>query len=218
MKNRLRGYTAVEILSAMTLFAIGAAGVIGMQKVSINGSADARRFDIGSNIANEWLYRLQRDAAFWTLPNNDDRTHQNIDQTRYLAPVFTGSPAACTGTGWCTPPWPATSNDAPAFDVLGHDRPAGAGDHFYCVQYRLNWIANPWSTPKCNAQNSNLEPCVTGLVRAEVRVYWARLERGPINDCGSAPGNNPDATPTNYHFIYAATTVRQNSNFPDSGL
>ena len=38
-----RGYTAVEVLMAMTLFAIGAAGVISMQKVTMQGGEDARR-------------------------------------------------------------------------------------------------------------------------------------------------------------------------------
>ena len=65
-----RGYTVVEVMSAMTLIAIGAAGVIGMQRVTIQGGMDARNFDVATNIAREWQSRLQRDAALnWTAPN-----------------------------------------------------------------------------------------------------------------------------------------------------
>ncbi len=215
--SKSRGYTAVEVLSAMTLFAIGAAGVIGMQKAAVQGGTDARRFDIGSNLANEWLHRLQRDSNFWTLPNNSDRIHTDLDKTQWLKDLNTPNPA-CTGSNYCMPALPSLAgSDSAAFDVLGADAISGSGDHFFCAQYRLNWVANPRSTARgqCSAATTD-EPCPTGLLRAEVRVFWSRLENAPIADCSSVA--NPGATPNNYHFVYAATLIRQNSNYPGSGL
>lgn len=222
MRKKSRGYTAVEVLSAMTLFAIGAAGVIGMQKVAIQGSSDARRFDIGSNLANQWLYRLQRDSMYWTLPNDVDRLHTDIDQTRWLSLIKPSGPnTACTGTSYCLPvpaTTPTVADDSYAFDVLGHDALPSSGDHFFCAQVRLNWIMSPWQTPTCAGYSASptQEPCITGLIRADVRVFWARQEKNPIGDC-AASTVDPDGSPNDYHFVYASTTLRQNSSFPDAG-
>ena len=225
MRTTKRGYTAVEILSALTLFAIGAAGVIGMQKVTVQGGTDARRFDTATNLANEWVYRLQRDAAFWTAPNDIDRTGAGggkIDETHWLKDVTS---ATCSGVNWCAPVAPtAAGGDSSAFDILGHDAlkvTSGTGDHVFCAQYRLNWIANPRSgtgAVPCPVAATE-EPCITGLIRAEVRVLWHRLERNPIGDCGSAALSADVASnPNDYHFVVSSSTIRQNSNFPDSGL
>ena len=49
------GYTAVEVLMAMTVMVIGAAAVISMQKTSIQGNLDARKTDIANSIgARGW--------------------------------------------------------------------------------------------------------------------------------------------------------------------
>src|SRR5262249_22179703 len=98
-----RGFTAVEVLVAMTLFAIGAAGVISMQKVAIEGNADARSFDVATGIGAEWLGRLRRDSMAWTKPNAIDTTN-NLSTTTWLkqAPtVVDPNPAA--DTGWVLP-------------------------------------------------------------------------------------------------------------------
>lgn len=199
---RTRGYTAVEVLSAMTLFAIGAAGVIGMQKTTVQGGEDARRFDMATNIANEWAARLQRDAMFWTKPNNIDDV-SNLPSTRFIKDVAIG---ACN-TGWCTPgttlPAPnAEMGVSPAFDVFGRDRPAGSDDHMFCVQYRMNWIANP-------VVNGN--PAMTSVMRVEVRVLWTRLEYGQIGNCAALP-QDPDGVNAmrTYHFVHTTTSVRKN--------
>lgn len=197
-RSRSRGYTAVEVLMAMTLFAIGAAGVIGMQRVTMQGGEDARRVDMANNIANEWLGRLQRDSSFWTTPSSDNPTSINLyTNTKWLSQV-----ASC-GT-FCNPPMPAApaEGQSPAFDMFGRDLPSGTTDAWYCVQYRLTWIADPGTAPALK---------LTSLMRAEVRVYWNRLEAAPIGDCSNPP---PEAIPTTtaspWHMVYAATAIRPN--------
>ena len=202
-----RGYTAVEVLSAMTLFAIGAAGVIGMQKVTIQGGQDARRLDVATNIAHAWTARLQRDATSWTLPSNMNRTTENLTtHTRWLRDVATGP---CTPPSYCTPALPTAGGEAgfsPAFDIFGRDRPTGTGDHTFCVQYRLWWGRPLGNAPAFFEQAS---------VHADIRVFFSRLELSPIGDC-SSPAVSPDAANAKevYHFVYASTVLRASQESP----
>jgi type IV pilus assembly protein PilV len=198
-RSRSRGYTAVEVLMAMTLFAIGATGVIGMQRVTMQGGEDARRVDIANNIANEWLARLQRDSSFWTEPSSDRPTTINLTtNTKWLSQI--GSCAQ-----FCTPPMPTVApvdGQSPAFDMFGRDLPSGTKDAWYCVQYRLTWIAAPGTAPALR---------LTSLMRAEVRVYWNRLEANIIGDCSAPPPEViPTTTASPFHMVYAATAIRPN--------
>jgi prepilin-type N-terminal cleavage/methylation domain-containing protein len=196
-RGRERGYTAVEVLMAMTLFAIGAAGVIGMQRVVIQGGEDARRADMATNIANEWIARLQRDAGFWTQPNSAVPDTIDLNQTRWIKDV--DKPCA----NFCNITMPGTPANglSPAFDSFGRDLPTGTTQAVYCVQYRLQWIVPPGTPPYPKLE-------LTGLMRAEVRVYYARLEATAIGDCSAPP---PDAIPpvSPFHMVYAATAIRE---------
>ena len=191
-RARERAYTIVEVMSAMTLFAIGAAGVIGMQRVTIQGGADARNFDLASNIAREWQHRLQRDALSWTQPNSVVST-SNLNSTRWLGTTNIDN-------AWRVPaPGPVVPGFSTAFDLLGHDVAPTSTDRVFCVQYRLGWIAN---------SNNGASP--TALIRAEVRVFWSRLEFGPPN-CADLTVDSP-ATRNQYHFVNLATAIRGNPN------
>ena len=204
MMNRSgqRGYTAVEVLSAMTLLAIGAAGVIGMQRVTLQGSEDARRFDIGGNIANGWSSRLQRDSTQWTEPNAINLQTNNLGQTKFLKDVDVPC-GSITPIGFCNPPATLPSVGTGSFDIYGRDLPANSTTATYCAQYRLVWIADP---------GFKLPPPYkpAGLMRAEVRVFWSRLERNPVGDCAATTPDLADAN-TRYHFVYATTAIRENA-------
>jgi hypothetical protein len=191
----------MEVLMAMTLIAVGGAGVISMQKVTIQGGEDARRFDMATNIANEWVSRLQRDSAFWTRPNSDFPDTININQTRWLNSA---------NDVFVTPPMPTAPADglSPAFDMFGRDVIPGTGiDVWYCVQYRLTWLskpsagASPWAPPLN----------ISSLLRAEVRVYYNRLEAAPLGNCTSPPADALPAAPavSPFHMVYATTAIRQ---------
>lgn len=197
-----RGYTVVEVMSAMTLFAIGAAGVMSMQRATILGGDDARRMDVATNIAHEWTARLQRDASIWTKPNPSDLTTSNrLTDTHWLKDC----PDAPAIQAWTTPDQAGgVAGFSGDFDLFGQDRPPDSGDHIFCAQYRLSWITS----------EGKVAPFRIGAsMRAEVRVFWARLEDKPITKCEDA---TPDADPSavgahpQYHFVYATTAVRPN--------
>lgn len=188
-----RGYTVVEILSAMTLFAIGAAGVISMQRVTIQGGIDARNFDMATNIAREWDARLQRDALAWTEPNSLTSA-SNLNSTRWL------NSANIDSGEWVVPAaGPQVAGYSAAFDILGHDIDPTSTDHVFCTQYRLGWIA-----PQGAATSAN----ITAIIRAEIRVFWARLENG-IADCSNKTVEAA-TTKNKHHFVYVTTAIRGN--------
>lgn len=202
-RQNSRGYTAVEVLSALTLFAIGAAGVIGMQRVTVQGGEDARRFDIANNLANEWIARLQRDSVRWTEPNTYSPNTINLNQTEWLQFV-----TGCS-VNFCTPPMPgagAQAGRSPAFDIFGRDLPLpGNNEATYCAQYRLTWIADPGIPPTLKT---------APIMRAEVRIIWSRLEQQPIGDCtainvGGIGPDDPTASQY-YHMVYATAAIREN--------
>jgi len=202
-----RGYTAVEVLVAMTLFAIGAAGVIGMQRATVQGGEDARRLDTGTNIANEWVGRLQRDATQWTQPSALNPTTNNINLTRWVQQVNT---AACNPPAFCTPqPDPATPQGfSYAFDIFGRDLDPATNKATYCVQYRMWWGRPPGNAPF----NEEM------AVNADVRVFWSRLEQAPIGNCKTptVQGKGPDDpnAPLYYHFVRVSTVLRRTQESP----
>lgn len=193
-----RGYTAIEVLVAMTLFAIGAAGVIGMQRVSVQGNADARRADVATGIAGQWLARLRRDSLMWTQV--DDLTAappvtNNRSNTVWLqdSEVTVLAPPVPANFGWKLPKasaiFPGSGN---TFDVLGREVVTTSADRFFCVNYRLDWLL------------------INSTIRAEVRVFWPRFEQDKPADCTPATAAVTNAQEL-FHFVYATTLLRRNA-------
>jgi prepilin-type N-terminal cleavage/methylation domain-containing protein len=187
-----RGYTAVEVLVALTLFAVGAAGVIGMLRATLQGNSDARRFDLGTSIANEWLGRLRRDSMQWTQPNTAIDTSNIATTTLWLKDVTTQPTPLPTNVGWILPATPTPQfGGSPAFDAIGRELAAG-DPPFFCVNYRLDWLL------------------LNSTIRAEVRVFWPRYEQAAPASCDPAVANVANASEL-FHFVYATSTIRRNA-------
>ncbi|MCL2724627.1 MAG: type II secretion system GspH family protein [Polyangiaceae bacterium] len=195
-----KGFTAVEVLVSMTLFAIGAAGVISMLRVSIQGNADARRFDMATQIAAEWQARLRRDSMAWTTPDAFNNVG-NIQNTQFLkdAAILTSPLQADANWLQPLPAAPGTFGTSNAFDILGREIPQGDPATFFCVNYRLDFL---------NPNNAQALANATSPIRAEVRVFWPRNEQAPPTGC-QPPANT--TTSTQYHFLYTATVIRRNA-------
>lgn len=212
LRARSAGYTAVEVLIALTLFAVGTAGVLSLQRASIVGSADARRSDVAAAVGSEWLERLRQDSLAWNLPNaaNPGAPSNHSTATRYLSVVVdgpTGTSDAGAASPWITPNVPGTAADnerlgSPAYDVVG--RPLIASDvgefGIYCMQYRLQWVSYDDSGPLV----------IGGMMRAEVRVLY--LASGDRLLCTAIVGDPavPAGFPVGYKSINMTTTLRQN--------
>jgi prepilin-type N-terminal cleavage/methylation domain-containing protein len=196
-KHSERGYTAIEVMMAMTVMAIGAAAVISMHKTSVTANYDARQTDVANGIARTWVERLQRDAMSWTTPSSTDPTGNNFNNAVLLANNVTGLWFLPTGEMGLTNP----ETMSPAFDILGRDLPT-LTDALFCVNVRLTWLVPP------------ALPAEPGLIRADVRVLWPRaITSTPQGFCstGTAALPNPDPTlPPLYHAIYMTTTIKEN--------
>lgn len=193
-RKAARGYTAVEVMMAMTLLLVGAVGVMAMQRAAVQGNADAREMDVASSIARGWLERLERDATLWTPSTVAIVPPANLASATLVHENLTGQ--------WFVPS-SRLSNTAPqddyesaGFDILGQDMTdLTAAGLRYCVNVRL--------TPLTTDQT---------LIRAEVRVFWPRnLAVAPDQAyCNQAPPATLDTDTQKYHFVYAVTALRQN--------
>ncbi len=206
-RRRSRGYTAIEVLVALTLFAVGTASVLSLQRAAIVGASDARRTDVATAVGAEWLERLRQDSLAWTLPSASNPTGASnlTTATKILGanaiPVGpTGTSDAGADTPWITAGLPgdvATLLDrgSPAYDIVGRPliTPAEVtNDGAFCVQYRLQWIIPD------------------SLIRAEVRVHY--LVSGGRIPCAGGTGDPsvPAGFPNGFRSVHLTTTLRQN--------
>jgi prepilin-type N-terminal cleavage/methylation domain-containing protein len=202
-RSRAAGYTAVEVLMAMTVMAIGAAAVISMQRASMQGNMDARQTDIANAIARTWVERLQEDAMQWTLPSSSNPAGNNCSTAQIACNNVTSA--------WFLPTQYSAAGKnvvwSPGFDILGRDD-SDLTNAFFCVNVRLTYLVNP------------APPVEPGLIRADVRVLWPRGLYGSPIGLGTSPCNaatakledpNGNAQQPLYHAIYLTTTIKENA-------
>jgi prepilin-type N-terminal cleavage/methylation domain-containing protein len=204
-----RGYTAIEVLMAMTVMAIGGAAVITMQKTSVTGNLDARKADVANAIARTWVERLQRDAMAWTLPGPDG-AGSNLATNALIVGNILNSPGQ-----WFLPDQemgavPETTS--PGFDILGRDLPQTAlASADFCVNVRLTWLSQA--------------PNPLDLIRADVRVIWpiaitnsypgfcneaTAKAADPNTDSAAQRDPNADPNAPVFHTLYVTTSIKEN--------
>jgi len=142
---RARGYTMMEVMMALGVLAVGATGIIAMQKAAVVGNASAKSIATGTALANRWAERLRVDSMVW---NTNDPT--DMGQSRWLKTVLT------TPNMW-TLPTDVAGSASPHADPLGADivLASDASLTGYCTHISYRMI-----TPK--------------MVSAVIRVAWRR--------------------------------------------
>jgi type IV pilus assembly protein PilV len=185
-----RGYTIVELMMAIAVFAIGVSGIIAMQKVAAAANQHSRALSLATNIAQAWQDQLNADASLYTRTNG-------FTFTKWLAPLQTS-----TQTTWFRPPYSTTLQMGAAFDGLGKplsDDADQVAQAQFCVHLRLVRLYP--------------SPADVGIdvVRTEVRVIWPRTE-GAASATFCDTITNPVTLGTdmvNYHYLYQVSAVRQ---------
>jgi prepilin-type N-terminal cleavage/methylation domain-containing protein len=182
-KRTRRGYTIFEVMMAIAVLTVGAAGVIALQKTTQIANTNARNLATANAIALSWVERLRMDALQWNNPNGAN----DLVDTRWLNMVNTSAGV------WFSPTMVAgvASNRA---DVLGADLfPGDNAPAGFCTHVRL----------------SNLS---AGLLRAEVRTVWIRSGRVIDCDVlpNTIDVDQTLAKPIGYGAVYVTTAIINN--------
>jgi hypothetical protein len=199
-RSRSRGTTVIEVMMALAMMAIGASGIIAMQKLAIVSNRDAKNLEVANEIARTWIERLRGDAMLWNHPSPLFANTDLETDTVWLAGHVQNPGTA----NWFRP----TNQSVTIYgvhDSLGRDDPTAQSfpNGPFCVNIRLTWLR-----PNLSA-------------RAEVRVYWLRQGIGswsvPSVPASPLCGADPAAPPAiqfqtqTYHFVHIATEIRQNT-------
>lgn len=196
MKRRAlaRGYTVVELMMALAVFATGVAGIMTMQRTTITSNRTAKNVTLANGIAEAWLSQLAADASLWTT---------DLSSTTWLGTV--------DGTGlngaWQLPAWDDARKFGAEFDGLGNPVEE---DGQFCAHIRLTWLYNDGNIAGGLSGN--------GVIRSEVRVFWPREGTSRVEgDCTSADAATVAAVGNatgSYHFVVHAGAVRQPGGRP----
>ncbi|HEX3855561.1 MAG TPA: prepilin-type N-terminal cleavage/methylation domain-containing protein [Polyangiaceae bacterium] len=195
-----RGYTAVELMMAISVFGIGVAGIISMEKVTSVANQHAKNLAIATHIAESWLDTLSADGGMWNHPRTGDLTNfSDIGDTTWLKQAGLQADGA---SKWFFPAYnPGPIVFGPAFDALGNPvNPAtNPGAIAFCSHLRLSWLYQP-------------DTGGNGLIRAEVRVFWLRDGQAfAANMCAAGSVANINNQTSTFHFVQKITAIREAS-------
>jgi len=188
-----RAYTVVELMMALALFAVGATGVLAMQRVTIESNTHARDVSTANRIGAAWLDQLRLDATMWNHPSELD-PNSDLADTLWLKSVAT--PAV-----WALPnPVYYQKRDwGAAFDALGRPVADPTSDAVrYCAHLRLAALS-----PASSAY---------GRIRATVRVVWRRAgadQTVPFCTADSVATVSQASSLPNFHFVYHTTVIAE---------
>lgn len=193
-QRRARGYTVVELMMALVIFAIGVTGVVAMQKVTSNANGHAKNLAIATHIAQSWQERLAVDATQWGQNGT-----AVITNTTWVNGVNSSEE-------WVLPAQNTTLDFGPGFDALGSfvdiTTTAGAARAVFCTHLRLTHLLT--------TEGSR-------LVRSEVRVFWPKpgrtFDSGNAYCASGASVTDIGAATNDFHFVYKTTAIRQTPGF-----
>lgn len=188
-RQRARGYTVVELMMALAVFATGVTGIIAMERAAVSANQHARNVALATAVAQSWLGQLATDATLWKT---------DVTSTTWLTTIQTSDHV------WQLPAWNDQRNFGPEFDGFGAPVKEGG---IFCAQIRLTWLYGDASAAKPVGIAGN------GVIRTEVRVFWPRDGATRIaGDCTNNAQSTVDAVAAatdTYHFVVQSAAVRQ---------
>lgn len=193
--RRARGYTVVELMAGLAVFATGVTGVIAMQRATAGSNQLAKNVTVATGIAEAWLGELAADATLWQTTV--------VGTTSWLSSINT----AGVNGAWQRPTWNATRGMGPEFTPVG--APIATGGDF-CVHIRLTWLYRDGTV---GGRQGN------GVIRTEARVFWPRSNVNRVAaDCTDGTAATLTAVTAaiargDYHVVTLAGAVRQPGAF-----
>ena len=185
-RRRSRGYTMVEVMMALAILAVGAVGIISLQKVTVMGGLNSRNLTSASDAASGWVNALQAEATLWNDASNAD-----------IADMPTISTALGSPGSWVDIP------TAGPFPNGGATLAPDTADTLFCTQIRASFVGT--------APTTGLGASDT--IRLEVRTFFAR-DGHPINaECaGGLTAANVDTLLTTLPPMTAGTPVHSRAD------
>ncbi|MBM4374143.1 MAG: hypothetical protein FJ095_03590 [Deltaproteobacteria bacterium] len=197
----------VEVIMALAVLAVGATGVVAMQKATLLGNTRARDLSTASTVAAAWLDRIKIDALGWRKTSTGGST---VNDTRWLKVIGEDYPQIGGNENvWTRPGVDTVLGYSPGADVRGHDITDAAKlrDAAFCTNVRIVQL-------------------LPNMARADVRVFWLRNRgtgvsntvAGTINGqelCSGDAGyvSKVGESTSRYHFVYmSASVVRAGAN------
>ena len=190
LRARGGGYTLVELMMALALFAVAVLGIISMQKVTVASNAHAKNVAIAQRIAQAWAGQLEMDGSAWRS-----------------ATVF-GAGWLNNANAWQRPAYIGGRSFGGAFDALGNAvADANLSQARFCTHLRMTWLY-----PDTMGRGGN------AMLRAEIRVFWLRDSQAPVNGAAFCAAdqdvglvNAIGLATDHYHFVYQTVGIRQHS-------
>ncbi|HEX4335103.1 MAG TPA: prepilin-type N-terminal cleavage/methylation domain-containing protein [Polyangiaceae bacterium] len=190
-----RGYTIVELVMSLAVLAIGASGVIAMQKVAVSSNRHAKDLSIASRIGEGWADQLALDGSVWTITAAGASTLPNTTWLKLADPAQT--------VEWFIPDYSTLRNFGPAFGALGAPLdPATNGPLIrYCTHLRFAYL---------HAATGG-----TGVIRAQIRVFWPAdnsafgIPAAARTNLCAVDGATLTANISAFNVIYLTTSVSQ---------
>jgi prepilin-type N-terminal cleavage/methylation domain-containing protein len=200
-----RGYTMIEVLMGLAILAVGASGVVALQKVTILGVTEGRNLTAGSAVAAHHLEAVRTDALRWTS-----------EATAGNAPLLNALRTETTGSRWVLPADQAfTGDDLGTADVEA--RTGSAAAVAYCTHLRSSDLAVDAGAELAANRDQPI------LVRVEARTFWAKSGRDISAECANVAGITDlleSGTPlvvgsasyeaTDFGWVFLATAIRRN--------
>ena len=204
------GYTVIELLMALTVLALGASGVVAMQRVTLESNRYAKNLAIATRVGEAWADQLEADAARWTLISE-------LNHTTWLKNAGACSQAAAV-TSWFQPDWSTDRQFGPAFDALGNpvDLSVTTPNTYtqFCAHLQLAWL-------HCDLPTGGGTKG-SGIIRAEVRVIWRRDDdttasaasfqttgQAALCSASDVAGVTNDIALGAYNAVYFSTAIRE---------
>lgn len=166
-----RGYTMVEVMMGLSVLAIGATGIIAMQKYALMGTMTSRNVMNATNIAGSSIEKMSAEAAIW-----ENNGPQDPLEMPWLGPALNNP------NQWVVPPDGAALIDGTPLDISTIDlagnpvTPVG-----YCTHVRAELVGNRNAIAPGDPLLGGTDS--TDIARVEVRTFFAKSGRNIACEC-----------------------------------
>jgi type IV pilus assembly protein PilV len=93
MRRSSRGYSLIEVMTAVAVMTVGATGLVLMQGATTRGNMQAQESTVAVAVAQTWIERLKRESLAWQTPGTPVTPNlSEPTEVPYLArPTYAGA-------------------------------------------------------------------------------------------------------------------------------